>query len=133
MIQVWRGTGHIVTFLRNKEGRWLGPEIKDVTIKVTTSPPRRPYTRRDLEDLSRVSGEDDKFLWRFFLGTRFRENETSVAEVTDINHNTKSIRVDEKPWFKFKPKDCNETLSSTRKQGSSAQTILRVPCPPMFR
>lgn len=101
--------GHIVTFLRNKQGRRLGPEIKDVsiTIKYVEAPPEA-YTRRELEDLFRVSNEDDKFLWRFFLGTGFRESEAAVAEVTDINHDTKSIRVDEKPWFKFKPKDCEK-------------------------
>lgn len=101
--------GHIVTFLRNKEGRRLGPEIKDVsiTIKYVESPPEA-YTRQELQDLFRVSSEYEKFLWRFFLGTGFRESEVSVAEVTDVNHDTKSIRVDEKLWFGFKPKDCEK-------------------------
>jgi integrase len=101
--------GHIVTFLRNREGRRLGPEIKDVSIKVkyVESPPEA-YTGQELEDLFRVSSDDEKFLWRFFLGTGFRESEASVAESMDINHDTKSIRVDEKPWFSFKPKDCEK-------------------------
>lgn len=46
-----------------------------------------------------MSDEDERFLWRFFLGTGFRESETSVAEGTDVNHDTKTIRVDEKPEF----------------------------------
>src|SRR5437588_9663643 len=47
------------------------------------------YTGQELEGLSWVSDgdEDEKFLWRFFLGTGFRES--AVAEVTDINRDTK--------------------------------------------
>lgn len=101
--------GHIVTFLRNEEGRRHGPPIKDVsiTIKYVEAPPEA-YTRQELEDLFRVSDEDEKFLWRFFLGTGFRETEVSVAEATDVNHDTKTMRVDEKPYFGFKPKDCEK-------------------------
>ena len=100
---------HVVTFLRNEEGRRLGPAIKDVsiTVKYVEAPPEA-YTRRELENLFRVSDEDEKFLWRFFLGTGFRESEVSVAEVTDVNRDTKTIRVDEKPYFGFKPKDCEK-------------------------
>jgi len=97
---------HIVTFLKNKEGRRLGSPINDVfvTIGYVEAPPEA-YTRQELEDLFRVSDDDEKFLWRFFLGTGFREAEVSVAEVTDVNRDTKTIRVDEKPYFGFKPKD----------------------------
>jgi len=100
---------HVVTFLRNDEGRRLGPAIKDVsiTVKYVEAPPEA-YTRQELEDLFRVSNEDEKFLWRFFLGTGFRESEVSVTEVTDVNRDTKTIRVDEKPYFGFKPKDCEK-------------------------
>jgi site-specific recombinase XerD len=99
----------VVTFLRNEEGRRLGPAIKDVsiTIKYVEAPPEA-YTRQELEDLFRVSDEDEKFLWRLFLGTGFREAEVSVAEVTDVNRDTKTIRVDEKLYFGFKPKDCEK-------------------------
>jgi integrase/recombinase XerD len=55
-----------------------------------------------------VSDENEKFLWRFFLGTGFRESDVSVAEVTDVNRDTKTILVDEKPHFGFKPKDCEK-------------------------
>lgn len=100
---------HLVTFLRNKEGRRLGPEIFNVTIKVkyVESQPEA-YTRQELEDLFRVSSAEDKARWRFFLGTGFRESEASVAEAIDVNHDTKTIRVDEKLYFKFKPKDCEK-------------------------
>ncbi|HXX02047.1 MAG TPA: site-specific integrase [Candidatus Acidoferrales bacterium] len=100
--------GHIVTFLRNEQGRRPGPPITDVTItiKYVESPPEA-YTR-ELEDLFQVSDEDERFLWRFFLGTGFRESETAVAESTDVNHDTKMIRVDQKPEFGFKPKDCEK-------------------------
>ena len=97
---------HVVTFLRNEEGRRHGPAIKDVsiTVKYVEAPPEA-YTRQELADLFRMSDEDEKFLWRFFLGTGFRDSEVSVAEVTDVNRDTKTIRVDEKPYFGFKPKD----------------------------
>ncbi|HET8925573.1 MAG TPA: site-specific integrase [Candidatus Acidoferrum sp.] len=100
---------NVVTFLRNEEGRRPGPPIKDVSIKVKyVEAPPEAYTRLELEDLFRVSDEDEKFLWRFFLGTGFRESEVSVAEITDVNRDTKTIRVDEKPYFGFKPKDCEK-------------------------
>jgi integrase/recombinase XerD len=100
---------HVVTFLRNGEGRRLGPPITDVSIMVKyVEAPPEAYTRQELEDLFRVSDEEEKFLWRFFLGTGFREAEVSVAEVTDLNRDTKTIRVDEKPYFGFKPKDCEK-------------------------
>jgi site-specific recombinase XerD len=100
---------HVVTFLRNEEGRRPGPPIKDVSIKVKyVEAPPEAYTRRELEDLFRVSDEDEKFLWRFFLGTGFRETEVSVAEITDVNRDTKTITVDEKHYFGFKPKDCEK-------------------------
>ena len=101
---------HVVTFLRNEEGRRHGPAIKDVsiTVKYVEAPPEA-YTRQELADLFRMSDEDEKFLWRFFLGTGFRDSEVSVAEVTDVNRDTKTIRVDEKPYFGFKPKDCEKT------------------------
>jgi len=100
---------HLVTFLRNEEGRRLGPPIKDVSIMVKyVEAPPEAYTRQELEDLFRVSNEEEKFLWRFFLGTGFREAEVSVAEVTDLNRDTKTIRVDEKLYFGFKPKDCEK-------------------------
>lgn len=100
---------HVVTFLRNEEGRRLGPPITDVsiTVKYVEAPPEA-YTRQELEDLFSVSDEEEKFLWRFFLGTGFRETEVSVAEVTDVNRDTKTIRVDEKLYFGFKPKDCEK-------------------------
>ena len=58
---------HVVTFLRNEEGRRHGPAIKDVsiTVKYVEAPPEA-YTRQELADLFRMSDEDEKFLWRFF-------------------------------------------------------------------
>ncbi len=101
--------GYVVTFLRNKEGRRLGPRIEDVKIKIKyVERPPEAYTRQELQDLFRVSSDEDKFLWRFLLSTGLRESEASVAEVTDVNEDTKSIRVDEKPWFGFRPKDCEK-------------------------
>ncbi len=100
---------HVVTFLRNKEGRRRGPEITNVSIRVKyVEAPPEAYTRQELEDLFRVSDEDERLLWRFFLGSGFRESEASVAEVSDVNRDTKTMRVDEKPWFGFKPKDCEK-------------------------
>jgi integrase/recombinase XerD len=102
---------HIVTFLRNREGRRGGPPITDVSIRVkfVESPPE-PYTRQELEDLFHVSTDDDKQLWRFVLGTGFREAEASVAEYTDINPEKKTIAVVEKAQFGFKPKDCEKRI-----------------------
>lgn len=100
---------NVVTFLRNEEGRRPGPPIKDVSIRVKyVEAPPEAYTRQELEDLFSVSDKDEKFLWRFFLGAGFRESEVSVAEITDVNRDTKTIRVDEKPYFGFKPKDCEK-------------------------
>jgi integrase/recombinase XerD len=102
---------HIVTFLRNREGRRAGPPITDVSIRVKyVEAPPEPYTRQELEDLFRVSTDDDKQLWRFFLGTGFREAEASVAEYTDTNPEKKTIAVVEKPHFGFKPKDCEKRI-----------------------
>lgn len=100
---------HVVTFLRNTEGRRLGPPIKDVsiTIKYVEAPPEA-YTRQELEDLFRVSDEEERFLWRFLLGSGFRESEVSVAEVTDVNHDMKTVQVTEKAEFGFTPKDCEK-------------------------
>lgn len=100
---------HVVAFLRNKEGRRAGPPITDVSIRIkyVESPPEA-YTRQELEDLFRVSSEDDKQLWRFFLGTGLREAEASVAEYTDINSEKKNISVLEKPYLGFRPKDCEK-------------------------
>jgi integrase/recombinase XerD len=100
---------HVTTFLRNKEGRRAGPPILGVsiTIKYTEAPPEA-YTRQELEDLFRASCDEDKMLWRFFIGTGFRESEVSVAEYTDVNPDTKSIVVTEKPYFGFNPKDCEK-------------------------
>jgi integrase/recombinase XerD len=121
---------HVVTFLRNKEGRRAGPPITDVSIRVKfVEAPPEAYTRQELEDLFRVSSEDDKELWRFFLGTGFREAEASVAEYPDINSEKKNISVLEKPYFDFKPKDCEKrsvpipdsliAMLTARKNGSS--------------
>jgi hypothetical protein len=78
---------HVVTFLRNKEGRRAGPPITDVSIRIKyVEAPPEAYTRQELEDLFRVSSEDHKELWRFFLGTGFREAEASVAEYSDIKN-----------------------------------------------
>ncbi|MFZ3262460.1 MAG: phage integrase SAM-like domain-containing protein [Terriglobales bacterium] len=102
---------HLVTFLRNKEGRRAGPPIEGVSIKVKyVEAPPEAYTRQELEELFRVSSEDDKMLWRFFLGTGFRESEVSVAEYTDVNPDTSQICADEKPYFDFRPKDCEKRL-----------------------
>jgi len=100
---------HVVTFLRNKEGRRNGDPILGVTIRIKyVEAPPEAYTRQELENLFRVSCEEDKMLWRFFLGTGFRENETSVAENSDINVEKKLIYVVDKPYFGFKPKDCEK-------------------------
>jgi hypothetical protein len=51
---------HVVTFLRNEEGRRAGPPIKDVSIKVKyVEAPPEAYTRQELEDLFRVFYEDE--------------------------------------------------------------------------
>jgi integrase/recombinase XerD len=100
---------HVTTFLRNKEGRRAGPPILGVsiTIKYVEAPPEA-YTLEQLEDLFRVSCDEDKTLWRFFLGTGFRESEVAVAEYAEINPDRKSICVVEKTYFGFKPKDCEK-------------------------
>jgi integrase/recombinase XerD len=100
---------HVTTFLRNKEGRRSGPPILGVSITIKyVEAPAEAYTQQELEDLFRVSCDEDKMLWRFFLGTGFRESEVSVAEYTDVNSDTKSISVSEKVYFGFKPKDCEK-------------------------
>jgi hypothetical protein len=72
---------HVVTFLRNKEGRRAGPPIENISIRIKyVEAPPEAYTRQELEDLFRVSSEDEKMLWRFFLGGGMREAEVSVAE-----------------------------------------------------
>ena len=121
---------HVITFLRNKEGRRAGPPVTDVSIRIKyVEQPVEAYTRQELEDLFKASSEDDKFLWRFLLGTGLRDAETAVAEYSDINAEKKLIAVGEKPYFGFKPKDCEKRVVpvpdelvaqlSARKNGSS--------------
>jgi integrase len=102
---------HVVTFLRNKEGRRAGPPVENVaiTVKFVEQPPEA-YTRSELEELFHASSEADKLLWRFFLGTGFRESEVSVAEYTDINLEKRTIQVIEKTQYGFKPKDCEKRV-----------------------
>lgn len=102
---------HVTTFLLNREGRRAGPPIKDVSIKIRyTEQEPEPYTQAELTDLMQRSSEEDRVLWRFLLGTGFREAEASVAEYQDINLETKTIRVIEKPEFDFRPKDHEKRL-----------------------
>jgi integrase/recombinase XerD len=116
---------HVITFLRNKQGRRAGPPILDVGIHINfTEAPPEAYTRQELEDLFAVSCDDDKMLWRFFIGTGFRESEVAVAEYTDVNHDTKSIVVTEKPYFGFGPKD-DEKRSVPISDDLIAQLIVR--------
>src|SRR5579863_1757860 len=121
---------HIITFLRNKEGRRAGPPVTDVSIRIKyVEQPVEAYTRQELEDLFKASSEEDKFLWRFLLGTGLRDAETAVAEYSDINAEKKLIAVSEKSYFAFKPKDCEKRVIpvpdeliaqlSARKNGSS--------------
>ena len=105
---------HVITFLRNKEGRRAGPPVTDVSIRIKyVEQPVEAYTRQELEDLFRVSSEDDKLFWRFLLGTGLRDAETTVAEYSDINAEKKLIVVGEKPYFAFKPKDCEKRVVPT--------------------
>jgi integrase/recombinase XerD len=116
---------HVITFLRNKQGRRAGPPILDVGIHINfTEAPPEAYTRQELEDLFAVSCDDDKMLWRFFIGTGFRESEVAVAEYTDVNHDTKSTVVTEKPYFGFGPKD-DEKRSVPISDDLIAQLIVR--------
>jgi hypothetical protein len=102
---------HVVTFLRNKEGRRSGPPIEDVKIRVKyVEQPPEAYTRQELEDLMQRSTDDDRRLWRFFLGTGFRESEVSVAEYSDLNFEKRTIQVIEKPLYGFRPKDCEKRV-----------------------
>jgi len=59
-----------------------------------------------------VEEHGEKSLWRFFLGTGFRESEAAVAEKTDINHDTKSIKEDEKPWCGFQAERLREAVGA---------------------
>jgi hypothetical protein len=104
----WNRVGHVVTFLRDEQGRRPGPPITDVTIsiKYVESPPEA-YMRQDLKDLFRVSDEDERLQWRFALGGGFRESEIAVAETTDVNCDTKMILLASTPlgalWHAHSP------------------------------
>jgi hypothetical protein len=85
--------------------------VTDVSIRIKyVEQPPEAYTRQELEDLFRVSSEDDKLLWRFFLGTGMREAEVSVGEHPDINAEKKTISIVEESYFGFKPKDCEKRV-----------------------
>jgi len=87
-------------------GRRAGPPVENVSIRVKfVEAPPEPYTEQELRDLFARSSEDDKLLWRFLLGTGFREAEASVAEYSDTNAEKRTIQVIEKPEFGFRPKD----------------------------
>src|ERR1035438_4596410 len=80
---------HLVTFLRNKEGRRAGPPIEGVSIKVKyVEAPPEAYTRQELEDLFRVSSEDDKQLWRFFLGSHANQSGNTGSRSARSNCST---------------------------------------------
>jgi len=82
---------HVTTLLRNKEGRRAGPPVLGVsiTIKYSEAPPEA-YTRQELEDLFRVSCDEDKVLWRFFIGTGFRREPTpsGASVIRDLRNET---------------------------------------------
>jgi integrase/recombinase XerD len=93
---------HVVTFLRAHGVEGISLSHRYTEKKVSA------YTNEELTNLFSACNEEEKLMFRFFLQTGFREQEVMVACYTDLNPETKTIMVLEKPEFEFKPKDSEE-------------------------
>jgi integrase len=74
------------------------------------------YTEQEVAAMIQVANSVEEALTRFLVGTGFRIGEAAVAEWTDINWENKTISMQFKPKFGFKPKDHEErtiTVSDT--------------------
>jgi integrase len=63
------------------------------------------YTDQQLNDLfSKVTSAKENLLYKVLLETRLREREAMPLEWTDINHETKTLKVQSKPRWKIRIK-----------------------------
>ena len=69
-----------------------------------------PYTVEEVKALQEVATEDVRLLIRFFVGTGMRDMEVAHLEWTDIDWTNKTVRIQAKPKYGWKPK----TLAGTR-------------------
>ena len=66
--------------------------------------PNVPPASKSPQRILHSGHKEIRELWPVACG----ESEVSVAEVTDVNRDIRTIRVVEKPYFGFKPKDCEK-------------------------
>ena len=63
-----------------------------------------PYTDEELKDLFDALGEDERIIYRFFLGSGCREREVTFAAWSDIDFKASTYHVRKKEDVGFKPK-----------------------------
>lgn len=66
------------------------------------------YLEEEIASMLRVASSPEEALIRFLVGTGFRIGEAAVAEWGDVDWDEKTISVQFKPKFRFKPKDYEE-------------------------
>lgn len=69
-----------------------------------------PYTVEEVKAIQKAGTEDDRLLIRFFVGTGMRDMEVAHLEWTDIDWTNKTVRIQAKSKYAWKPK----TLAGTR-------------------
>src|SRR5271157_1283770 len=76
---------HVITFLRNKEGRRAGPPVTDVSIRIKyVEQPVEAYTRQELEDLFRATAINFMNVFMaWFLRPVVRSFECSINSLRD--------------------------------------------------
>jgi integrase/recombinase XerD len=66
------------------------------------------YTREQLNELMRVSSDDEKFMWNYFLMTGEREQEVRYSSWPDANLKEGIVSVRHKPDYNWTPKAYKE-------------------------
>jgi integrase len=74
----------------------------DYPTKKDTDPD--PYTAEEIALLRKHADPREKLILAFFLATGCREQEIAHVEFSDLNPNTRVVRIQKKPHFNWKPK-----------------------------
>lgn len=70
----------------------------------------RAYSAAEIQKLIVASPQHERLLWHFFVGTGARETEVATACWRDIDFGRQTFKVQEKPEYKYKPKDFEQRL-----------------------
>ena len=94
----------VVTMLKHNPLKSVTGLLKrEDWVEIPDSEPN-PYTVEEVKALQEVATEDERLLIRFFVGTGMRDMEVAHLEWNDIDWAGKTVRVQEKPKYDWKPK-----------------------------